>query len=306
MRRSESYNDSSGQQGLLLSETAGTWATGAKAPPPANAAPDPGFVMGGVSCTSVSDCTAVGRYSDKLGQTDGVLLASAKASPTLSITAARSGTVGRAIAGSAVSATLSLGAAPIGTIRFRVFGPQRSAPSSCLAGGRMVGGTTSASGNRAYHPSTGFTPTAAGTYWWYAAYSGDPGDNAAASVCGASMAKTVITPVPIVSSFKQTHSRWREGTALPTIASAPKPPVGTAFRFTLSQSATVKLVFTQRNKVRGLLSMPARAGKDTIKFQGRLARKRRLASGHYTVAITATNANHATSVPKKLSFVIVR
>ena len=300
------YNDNSGQQGLLLSQTGGTWATGVKASQPTNAATDPGFVMGGVSCTSVSDCTAVGRYSDKLGQVDGVFFGASKASPTLSIGAPSSGTVGTAVAASAVSASLSLGAAPIGTIRFRVFGPQPSAPSSCLTGGRIVGGTTSASGNRAYHPSTGFIPTVVGTYWWYAAYSGDPGDNAAASVCGASMAKTVVRPVPVVSSFKQTHSRWREGTALPTIASTRKTPVGTVFTFAVSQPGMAKLVFTQRNKIKGVLSMAAKAGKDKIKFQGRLSRKRRLAPGHYTVAITATNANHATSVPKKLSFTIVR
>jgi hypothetical protein len=137
---------------------------------------------------------------------------------------------------------LSAGASPIGTIRFRVFGPQPSAPSSCLAGGRVVGATTSVSGNRAYHPSASFTPTAAGTYWWYTSYSGDPGDNAATSLCAASMAKTkVVTPAPMLSNFKQTHPRWRV-----------------------------------------------------------------VAPGRCTVTLTATNANHATSLPKKLSFTIVR
>jgi hypothetical protein len=297
------YADGSGTQGLLLTQTDGTWARGVKAALPTGASADPDVTMASVSCPSVSSCTAVGRYSSTVFV--GLVFDASHASPRLSAKAPSSGTVGKPIAGSAVGATLSLGAGPIGTIRFRVFGPQRSAPRSCLAGGRMVGGTVTVSGNRAYHPSAGFTPTAAGTYWWYASYGGDPGDNAAASACGPSMAKTVVTPVPVVSGFKQTHASWREGTALPTIASAPQAPVGTTFTFIVSQRATAKLVFTRGNQVKGALSMAANPGKHEIKFQGPLSRTRRLAPGRYTVAITATNANHATSLPKKLSFTIV-
>ena len=298
------YTDGSGTEGLLLTQTDGTWARGVKAALPGGAATDPDVTMAAVSCPLVGSCTAVGRYAST--EFVGLVFGASKASPRLSANATSSGTVGKPIAGSAARATLSLGAGPIGTIRFRVFGPQRSAPRSCLAGGRVVGGPVTVSGNRAYHPSAGFTPTAAGTYWWYASYGGDPGDNAAASVCGPSMAKTtVVTPVPVVSGFKQTHLSWREGTALPTIASARQAPVGTTFTFIVSQRATAKLVFTRGNQVKGALSMAANPGKHEIKFQGRLSRTRRLAPGRYTVAITATNANHATSLPKKLSFTIV-
>jgi hypothetical protein len=300
------FNDGSGTQGLLLSENSGNWGTGAKASLPGNAGSDPQVATGGVSCTSVSSCTAIGRYTDKLTNHRGVLLASAKASPTLVVVAPSSGTVGRTIASSSVSGSLSLGAAPIGGLQFRVFGPQASPPSSCLAGGKIVGGTISVSGNRAYHPSASITPGAAGTYWWYAGYSGDLGDNAAASACGTSMAKTVVRPVPVVSSFKQTHARWREGSALPSIAAARKAPMGTAFTFLLNQPATVKLVFKQHNKAKGVLSLAAKAGTNKIKFQGRLSRKRRLAPGQYTVTITATNTDAVTSAPRNLSFTIVK
>ena len=109
-----------------------------------------------------------------------------------------------------------------------------------------------------------------------------------------------------MSKFAQTHARWREGSALPTIAAKRKPPVGTLFAFTLNQPATVTLVFKQHNKVKGVLSLPAKAGKDKVKFQGRLSRRRRLAPGSYTVTITATNTDGATSAPKKLSFTIVK
>jgi hypothetical protein len=119
------------------------------------------------------------------------------------------------------------------------------------------------------------------------------------------MAKTVVTPVPVLSGFAQTHARWREGNALPTIAVASTTPVGTVFTFKLNQAATVKLVFTQGGKQKGTLSLSAASGPDSIKFQGRLSSAHRLAPGQYTVTITATNANRATSAPKKLSFTIV-
>jgi Bacterial Ig-like domain (group 3)/Pentapeptide repeats (8 copies) len=70
------YTDSSGnQQGLLLSQAAGTWATGVEAPLPANAGGRPGGVtVYGVSCASAGNCTAVGYYSDSSGDRQGLLL----------------------------------------------------------------------------------------------------------------------------------------------------------------------------------------------------------------------------------------
>jgi hypothetical protein len=311
------YNDSSGTQAMFLTETAGHWAPAVKAALPANAATNPRLIADAntVSCTSLTNCTAIVRYSST--GIYGAVFASANANPALTLAAPSTGTAGKAIAGSSVSGALASGAAPVGGIQFRVFGPQSSPPSSCVAGGTAVGGGVTVSGNGAYHPSTTFTPSAAGTYWWYAAYGGDFSDNAAASACGASMAKTVVSkavvpPVkpparPVVSNFKQSHSRWRGGTSLATISAKRKrPPVGTTFTLTLSQAGTVKLVFTQGKKTKGTLSMSAKKGKRTIKFQGRLSRKRRLALGRYTVTLTATNAHHATSTPKRLSFTIVR
>jgi hypothetical protein len=299
------YDDGSGRQGLLLSETNGTWAPSAKASLPANGATDPQVILSSVSCTSVSTCTTVGRYSDTSANVDGVVFDAAKASPKLAALAPSTGTVGRALPASAISATLSLGATPVGAIQFRVFGPQASPPSSCVAGGKLVASATAA-GDGTYHPATSFVPSSAGTYWWFASYGGDPGDNAAASACGASMPKTVVVAVPVVRGFKQSHARWRQGSKLPSIASAHKLPVGTTFRFTVNQAVTVKLVFSQHGKLKGTLTMAAKAGKRAIKFQGRLSRSRRLKPGRYTVTITATNAAKVTSAPRKLSFTIVR
>jgi hypothetical protein len=74
-----SYTDSSGHsQGLLLSETSGTWATGVEASLPANAGTNPNVIVNSVSCVSAGNCTAVGAYDDTSGgtllQDQGLLL----------------------------------------------------------------------------------------------------------------------------------------------------------------------------------------------------------------------------------------
>lgn len=75
------YVDSSGStQGLLVTESAGTWAAGAEAALPADAATNPQVYLDPVSCTSAGNCTAVGSYLDSsdtgqvllLTETDGV------------------------------------------------------------------------------------------------------------------------------------------------------------------------------------------------------------------------------------------
>src|SRR5207248_10901914 len=69
------YNDSSGhRQGLLLTETAGTWATGVEATLPANAGSIPAVALGSVSCAAAGNCSAVGDYTDSAGHLQGVLL----------------------------------------------------------------------------------------------------------------------------------------------------------------------------------------------------------------------------------------
>ena len=65
-----------GWQGFLVSETAGTWSTAAMVPSlPANASsnPEEPMPMGGVSCTSVGNCTAIGSYTDSSGDLEGFI-----------------------------------------------------------------------------------------------------------------------------------------------------------------------------------------------------------------------------------------
>ncbi len=65
---------SSNQQGLLLTETAGVWATGVQAVLPAGAAPSDNVALNSVSCTSAGSCAAAGEYDDTAGNQQGVLL----------------------------------------------------------------------------------------------------------------------------------------------------------------------------------------------------------------------------------------
>jgi hypothetical protein len=225
-----------------------------------------------------------------------------------------------------LGAVLSAGVSPVGTITYTVFGPQAAAPGACAPGGKVVG-SASVSGNGAYHPSAGFTPTRAGRYWWYAAYSGDTGDSPASSACGASMPRTVVTSSPRITHLSQSHRRWRRGKKLPHIASAKRPPVGTTFRFTVNQRVRMRFTFTKRVTGRkvgrrclahrakgrrctrtvkaGTRVFSAHAGRDKLRFQGRISARKRLRPGRYTLTVRATDSRGRRSAPRSLKFTIV-
>ena len=187
------YLDSSfNMQGVLLIETAGSWATGVEATLPANAYSGQGVSLDSVSCAPAGNCTAVGKYFDSSDNMQGLLLSSTAAIPSLSVSAPSSGTAGSLISASSVSASLSAGASPTGSITVTVFGPQSSAPTSCTTGGTTVGSPVTATGDGTYNPSTGFTPPSAGDYWWFASNTGDSNNSPASSTCGASMTETVV------------------------------------------------------------------------------------------------------------------
>ncbi|MGH3224285.1 MAG: hypothetical protein ACRDPY_37320, partial [Streptosporangiaceae bacterium] len=68
--------------GLLLTGSGGSW-TASQAPLPANAEPgDANAALSGVSCPSVSQCVAVGTYSDTAGNTQGLVVTGSDASWT--------------------------------------------------------------------------------------------------------------------------------------------------------------------------------------------------------------------------------
>ena len=144
---------------------------------------------------------------------------------------------------------------------------------------------------------------------------------------------SVIASRPSVSHVAQSHSVWREGQKLATLArrNPKKPPVGTTFTFALNAPASVKLVFTRtvggrkvagkcvapttRNKSRrpckraitaGALTFArAHVGTDKIAFQGRLSHSKKLRPGRYTLAITATNTS-GRATGRSITFTIVK
>ena len=119
-----------------------------------------------------------------------------KAAPTLTATGPASDTAGTAIAATNINSTLAAGTttpAATGTVTYKVFGPQATAPTTCTTGGTTVGTGTTVSGNGAYNPTAGYTPTTVGNYWWYASYGGDTNNNTATSTCGSTMSETVVS-----------------------------------------------------------------------------------------------------------------
>jgi hypothetical protein len=151
-----------------------------------------------VTCTDVPG-SGTWQYTDlpTIG-TNWVGTASAKSTgvivqalPTLSVAATSSVVVATALTPSATLAGATSSPSPGGSVSFSVLGPQSSAPSSCTgAGWSSVGSAVAITANGTYNASTSFTPSTAGTYWWYASYTGDS-DNAAANSGCTSTSTTV-------------------------------------------------------------------------------------------------------------------
>src|SRR5581483_8476706 len=54
-------------------------------------------------------------------------------------------------------------------------------------------GTASVNGNGSYSTTGSLTPSAPGTYWWFASYGGDTLNGVSTSECGAGMAATAVS-----------------------------------------------------------------------------------------------------------------
>jgi uncharacterized repeat protein (TIGR01451 family) len=106
-------------------------------------------------------------------------------SPTLTTHASGPVTLGAAIHD---TATLSGGHTPTGTITFHVFSTAscRTALSSFVTHGVTVKGTGK-------YTSASATPTAAGTYFWTASYSGDAANSGVTAPCGAATESSVVS-----------------------------------------------------------------------------------------------------------------
>ena len=186
---------------LLLSQsTSGAWSAGVEpALPYPNASPNANIEA--VACAPGGGCTAVADYSD---QANNQLAGAVNGTPT---TARRSrpcpSTLRRRCSRSRASRcprVTSQRSFPEGQTsperslqRLRTAGLRRRSPARLAA--REIG-AVAVSGNGSYSPAQGFTPTAAGDYWWYASYGGDLRTRLRSSACGASMDETVVqTPL---------------------------------------------------------------------------------------------------------------
>jgi len=118
--------------------------------------------------------------------------------------------------------------------------------------------------------------------------------------------------VPVISGVRMSHRRWRLGSALPRISR--KVPVGTSITFRLDADAAATLKFRRitlghragkrcvagkprthgrsckRLVAAGALKLAAaHSGLNSVRFQGRLTRKRKLKPGRYKLTIVAVN-----------------
>jgi endonuclease/exonuclease/phosphatase family metal-dependent hydrolase len=145
---------------------------------------------------------------------------------------------------------------------------------------------------------------------------------------GIAKAAALVVP-PVVSAPRVAPSRFRLGSALPRISR--RTPVGTTISFGLSAPARVTLAFarpaqpgrwvggrcvapSQRNRGRracrrplpaGSLSFNGNPGRNRVRFQGRLSRRKTVRPGRYTITITATDAAGNQSQPRSASFTVL-
>jgi hypothetical protein len=110
-----------------------------------------------------------------------------KKQPTLTTSATASVTIGSPISD---TATLSGGVSPTGTITFHLF-----SDAGCTNEVNTGLSPVTVNGNGSYN-SGNFTPTAVGTYFWTAVYSGDGNNLGASTACGDPGESSVVNKAP--------------------------------------------------------------------------------------------------------------
>jgi uncharacterized repeat protein (TIGR01451 family) len=140
--------------------------------------------------TIYDNIASITSSSDSNSENDSAILSTTvvAAAPTLTTQASPSVQTADAISD---RATLSGGINPTGTITFFVFGPDDSTCGSSPAFSSAVNVT----GNGQYN-SGSFFPTAPGTYYFVANYSGDDNNKGIASACNEANESVVVTARP--------------------------------------------------------------------------------------------------------------
>ena len=137
-----------------------------------------------------------------------------------------------------------------------------------------------------------------------------------------------VRRAPSITAVKQSHSIWREGSALAHAGAKKLLPVGTTFSLSLNESATVTFTFSESvrgRKVRqtclaqtrttrkdpsctravlaGTLTFAAHSGENKVHFEGLISKHKKLKPGSYALLVTAA-ASGEHSAPRTLRFTI--
>jgi hypothetical protein len=220
--------------------------------------------------------------------------------PSLSVAAASAGQT-------VVSGTIA--SAPNRALTLRFFASPACDPSGFGEGETPLGAaavTTGGAGNAGFQVTL---PVATAPGQQVTATATGPGGTSEFSACRTveiGRPGAVPPSVPQLTSLTQSVSRWRAGNALASVSKR-QLPVGTTFKFKLDRAATALFTFTQSRTGRkvGTISLPAHAGTNKVRFQGRLSRSKKLKPGRYTLTLTATSSG-LRSASRSLSFTIVR
>ncbi|MEA2297357.1 MAG: hypothetical protein QOF77_293 [Solirubrobacteraceae bacterium] len=147
-----------------------------------------------------------------------------KAAPGLTTTATPTAPAGQPITDTAhLTAATPPGPAPTGTITFNLY-----ATAGC-GGVPVFTSTVPVSGVGDYTSAPPFTPTAPGSYFWTAAYSGDVSNAAVTTACGDNNETTMVT---------------KAAPAIVTVASGPGPTITDRATLSGGVNPTGSIVFT--------------------------------------------------------------
>jgi PKD domain len=137
---------------------------------------------------------------------------------------------------------------------------------------------------------------------------GSGGGGTGGTTGGAGGAGPVARPVardavaPVISGLRVSPNRLRIGRALARLSARGGP-----IRFRLSEPAHVTLRFSsaRSGKRKGMLQLNGRAGLNTVRFAGRLSRRRTLSPGAYRLTAVAVDAAGNVARPGRTRFTLL-
>ena len=172
-------------------------------------------------------------------QTYTLVIAKAKAQPTISAKPSVGGPVGTAVRD---VATIGGGSNPTGSVTFKLFSDNTCATQVFTSTVNLSGGSAT---------SANYTPTTAGTFYWIATYKGDANNNAVSSACGAANSVVITRATPTLTG--KASAGGVKGTAVrdvATLAGGSTPTGSVTFKL-FSDAGCTAQVFTSTTSVVG-------------------------------------------------------